>query len=167
MHAGQVQGTLVHTPFDQARKYPATGLSPLQELISRFLKLAPVGLHPKGRTLEIAEAHVEGKTDERIENSLTASSSRTQSKYTTLKTAKVFSKKSVNFSHGEDSVPARGYRYITPLLILYPRVGWVNYVAHADRPQKGRTAVRLSPHPFVVLDHLDGGGGDFHFLLNA
>ena len=43
----------------------------------------------------------------------------------------------------------------------------VNDMAHAHRPQKRRAAVRLSPHPFVVLDHLDGGRADFHFLPKA
>jgi hypothetical protein len=60
--------------------------------------------------LQIAEAHVEGKADQSVEDSLTARSSRTQSKYTTLKTAKILSKNRINLSHGEDAVPARGYR---------------------------------------------------------
>ena len=44
---------------------------------------------------------------------------------------------------------------------------WVNNVADADSPQEGRAAVRFIPYPLVVLDHVDGGGGDFHFFWNA
>ena len=46
-------------------------------------------------------------------------------------------------------------------------MGRVNDMADADSPQEGGAAVRLRPHPLMVLDHVDGGSGDFHFLLNA
>ena len=46
-------------------------------------------------------------------------------------------------------------------------MGWVNHVADTDSPQEGRAAVRLSPYPLVMFDHLDGGGRDFHFLPKA
>jgi hypothetical protein len=60
--------------------------------------------------LQIAKAHVEGKTDQSIEDSLTASSSRAKSKNTTLEPAKVFSQNSVHLSHAKDAIPALGYR---------------------------------------------------------
>ena len=88
----------------------ARGLGPLQELIGRFHKIAPVGLHPQPRALQIAEAHVEGKRNEAIKDSLATSSSRAKSKYTALKPTKVLSKKSVHLSHTEDTIPACGYR---------------------------------------------------------
>ena len=43
----------------------------------------------------------------------------------------------------------------------------IDDMAYPHRPKQRRTAVRLSPHPFVVLNKLDGGGADFHFLPNA
>lgn len=46
-------------------------------------------------------------------------------------------------------------------------MGGINDVADTHGPQKSRAAVRLSPHPFVVLDHVDGSAADFHFLPNA
>ena len=46
-------------------------------------------------------------------------------------------------------------------------MGRVNYVADTNSPQEGRAAVRLCPHPLMVLDHVYGGGRDFHFLPKA
>jgi hypothetical protein len=40
-------------------------------------------------------------------------------------------------------------------------------MADTNRPQEGRAAVRLSPYPLVVFDHLDGSLTDFHFLPKA
>jgi len=43
----------------------------------------------------------------------------------------------------------------------------INHVAHAHRPQQRRTPIRTIPYALMVLDHADGSGGDFHFLLKA
>ena len=37
-------------------------------------------------------------------------------------------------------------------------------MAHADRPQMGRTPVRFYPHSLMVFDHLDGLGASLHDL---
>jgi hypothetical protein len=60
--------------------------------------------------LEIAKTHVEGKTDERIEDSLIANRSRAKSNHTTLKPTKVFSKYPVHLVHRESAIPPCGYR---------------------------------------------------------
>ena len=109
-YAGKVERPFVLAPFDQPRQDPTSCLSPLVKLISGFLKLPPVGLHPQPTSLQIAEAHVETEGNQSVEDALAISRSRAKSKNTALKPLKVLSKDSVHLSHAEDPVPASGYR---------------------------------------------------------
>ncbi len=109
-YAGKVQSPFVLAPFDQPRQDPTGCLSPLHELIGGLLKLPPISLHPQPTALQIAEAHVETEGNQSVEDALAISRSRAKSGHAALKPAKVLSKDSVHLSHGDDPVPARGYR---------------------------------------------------------
>ena len=56
---------------------------------------------------------------------------------------------------------------IASLVYRYLGLLWVHQMSDTHSPQANAVAVRLLPHPFMVLDVLNTALADVHFFSNA
>lgn len=152
---GHEQCALIVAPVYQSLQDFAACEDVLEKFVRSAFHVSAQNLLTEGAALKCSQTNIEAKADKTIKLTLRKGNWAILD-HSTFKPCKVTSKNPIDFIHGESSVVGIAQGKAVPVFKFQLSLLRVKHMSNTNGPQLGWAAIRLLPHAFVVLNHLDG-----------